>query len=236
MNKLSIRMISFVISMALMLFMPTFVSAQTNEKDTVIDLDAMITEGELYDAVYENLKSYSIYQGEPSFSLFKAYEHYNGNESTPDWVVVEVHSTATATKVYHELFGYYIYCYDPCYDEQTLSYYVIDCETKEVIALTDAMCASKDEYSSFLTDSRYPKITRIGDMNRDNLLDIKDATVIQKCIAEIEDYDTYDDIILGFTEKHHGRWERYISDFDRDGERNIKDATAIQKCIAGLPY
>ncbi len=88
----------------------------------------------------------------------------------------------------------------------------------------------------FLTDSGYEKITRIGDLNGDNNLDIKDATLIQKCLAGVEEFDAYNDMVLGFLEKHHGKWERYISDFNRDGVRNVKDATAIQKHIAGLEY
>ena len=70
----------------------------------------------------------------------------------------------------------------------------------------------------------------VGDVDSDDVLTIKDATAIQKHIAEIEGlkYDTIMDV--------DGNGYVYRSDFDRDGERTIKDATAIQKYIAGLEY
>ncbi len=231
MKKASIKIIAFAVALVLMMSVCTMGSAQA-----VIDFEAMIKDGEIYDVMYDFLKQYPNFEGQPKFSLFKVYESYNSNGAIPNWVVVEVHSTGTATKYYHELCGFYIYCYHPSYGEQILSYYVIDTETKEVTEFSQALEKNKDVYSAFLTDSGYEKITRIGDLNGDNNLDIKDATLIQKCLAGVEEFDAYNDMVLGFLEKHHGKWERYISDFNRDGVRNVKDATAIQKHIAGLEY
>ena len=231
MKKAYLKIISFVLSMVLLLSLCAMGSVQA-----VIDFETMIKDGEIYDAMYEFLKQYPNFEGKPRFSLFKAYESYCDNQATPDWVVVEVHSTGTATKYYHELGGFYIYCYHPSYGEQILSYYVIDMKTKKITPLIDAVDASKDEYLPFFTESGYEKITRIGDINRDKNLDVKDATLIQKCLVGIETFDDYEDMVLGFTEKQHGKWERFVSDFNRDGERNVKDATAIQKHIAGLEY
>lgn len=71
---------------------------------------------------------------------------------------------------------------------------------------------------------------RIGDVDYDDVLTIKDATAIQKHLAEVEilRYDIHMD--------EDGNGYVYRSDFDRDGERTIKDATAIQKYVAGLEY
>ena len=72
-------------------------------------------------------------------------------------------------------------------------------------------------------------VERIGDADADGVLNIKDATWIQKKIAgfdlSVRPNDTAYSCMIGD-----------IHDFNRDGERNIKDATAIQKHIAGLEY
>ncbi len=68
----------------------------------------------------------------------------------------------------------------------------------------------------------------VGDVNRDDKLNILDATVIQKQLAGLitiknDSLDEYRDAPISA-----------ISDFDRDGKCTVKDATAIQKKIAGL--
>ena len=57
----------------------------------------------------------------------------------------------------------------------------------------------------------------IGDTNADSKVNIKDATIIQKHIANID---------IGF------ELDTEISDCDKDGKINIKDATLIQKYLA----
>lgn len=61
----------------------------------------------------------------------------------------------------------------------------------------------------------------LGDANEDSVLNIKDATTIQKYIAGI----------INLSEKG-----KELADYDENGEINIKDATAIQKCIAGIDF
>ncbi len=64
-------------------------------------------------------------------------------------------------------------------------------------------------------------VTKIGDVNRDKKIDIKDATSIQKHLA---------DLTTLVVENGFG----YIYDYTKDSEINIKDVTATQKHIAGL--
>lgn len=59
----------------------------------------------------------------------------------------------------------------------------------------------------------------LGDVNMDGKLNIRDATLIQKYLAKMEDLD---DVQL------------LLADFDENGKVNVKDATAIQKYIAGI--
>ena len=65
----------------------------------------------------------------------------------------------------------------------------------------------------------------IGDVNFDNKLNIRDATLLQKHIAgidKISNYSGYFDAIDA------------VADFNRDKKVNIRDATAIQKRLAGI--
>ncbi len=60
---------------------------------------------------------------------------------------------------------------------------------------------------------------RIGDVNMDKDINVKDATLVQKYIAMLETLS--DDQMI-------------LADADIDGDVNIKDATYIQKMVAGL--
>lgn len=91
-------------------------------------------------------------------------------------------------------------------------------------------------------ESTYPEIREafeklnvgflIGDMDNDNKITIIDATIIQRCLAEVDSFDREDKLKDYFwaTNETIG----YISDFDRDGERTIMDATAIQRHLAKI--
>lgn len=60
---------------------------------------------------------------------------------------------------------------------------------------------------------------KIGDVNKDKDINIKDATLVQKYIAQLEELSSD---------------QRILADNDFDGEVTIKDATYIQKYVAGL--
>lgn len=58
-----------------------------------------------------------------------------------------------------------------------------------------------------------------GDVNKDNKVNIKDVTTIQKFLAKIIDFDDV---------------QKILADYNGDGLLNIKDATTIQKKLANL--
>lgn len=60
-----------------------------------------------------------------------------------------------------------------------------------------------------------------GDVNLDTKTDIKDATAIQKYLAELIEFSDM---------------QKDAADFNGDGKVTIADATAIQKMLAGLDY
>ena len=165
-----------------------------------------------------------------------AYEHFENDAQTPEYVVLFLYCNGNGDTLCYEIGGYYLYGHDNQYNGRP-AYLVFDTDAKEVLWIDEALEKDSDKYFAFFSESGYKNIIRIGDVNRDNKLNINDATEIQKFIAGINvSFSEFDDEILGFANKMNGKWGRYISDFNRDGVRNIKDATAIQKHIAGLEY
>lgn len=197
----------------------------------------LLREGEVYDLVSEYVEPLVANPYYPAFpAIYEAYVHYS-EESSLEYVVVEVVFTSNDYQYYVEIDDYFVFCYENSGKLPVMSYFVVDLKTKTVVPYLDALKINKEKYYAFLTDSDYNKIIRRGDLNRDNVLDIKDATLIQKCIANIEDFWDYNDLITAYIGDDYDQWiSRSISDFYRDGKRNIKDATAIQKYIAGLEY
>lgn len=89
---------------------------------------------------------------------------------------------------------------------------LVDCAAFE---LTDKLDGKYLYETHLFTD----KATLLGDVNLDGELNIKDATLIQKHLANIETIEG-----LG----------KPAADFNSDGKITIKDATAIQKKIANI--
>ncbi|MGN0452960.1 MAG: dockerin type I repeat-containing protein [Ruminococcus sp.] len=76
------------------------------------------------------------------------------------------------------------------------------------------------DWYKYLGNGEYESTDILGDANEDNELNIKDATVIQKHLANI------------FTLSERGI---RLADYNKSGDIDIKDATAIQKYLAGIP-
>lgn len=75
-----------------------------------------------------------------------------------------------------------------------------------------------DTEASYAEVSARVNLTSVGDANGDGVVNIKDATLVQKFLAGLEQMDSL---------------SVEISDVNDDGILTIKDATAIQKKIAG---
>ncbi len=91
---------------------------------------------------------------------------------------------------------------------------------EETVATNDEV-ATKDESSVTAPDATYDEETDrlLGDVDFSGRVNVKDATLIQKYIAELATLDELSAI---------------YADVDRSEDVNIKDATIIQKYVAGL--
>ena len=125
------------------------------------------------------------------------------------------------------MIGDYIVYSQTVYSPYPVGLYVFSTKNSAIYTLKEAWDAQLPNMEWILN---YVGKYRFGDVDFDYEITIKDATAIQKHLAEIEilekDYT--------FADENGVRY--HLSDFDRDGERTIKDATAIQKYIAGLRY
>ncbi|MBQ2944346.1 MAG: hypothetical protein IJD93_06645 [Ruminococcus sp.] len=163
------------------------------------------------------------------------YEYYSedstatGDEVTPDYVLVEISGSRGILKDSMNIFGNYVLYIDGGSDPFVFNYGVYIPAEGKIYDLVDAWEMGLDGIEKAFTESGIGIL--LGDMDKDRTLTVKDATYIQKCIAELQEFANEDIIELYSEEK-----TLYISDFNRDGVRNVKDATAIQKYIAGLEY
>ncbi len=161
------------------------------------------------------------------------YEHYDIGSSDPVYVVSFMSQTGLIPDNYYAVYGNYV-LHNGGWLPYWLGLYVYTPANGSIYKFDDAYFAVDDIDACFksLMENRFAYL--IGDVNSDCVLNIKDATFIQKCLAGIEDFD--------FDHRLIGTWEdpsqqlSHISDFNRDGRCNIKDVTTIQKHIAGLPY
>ncbi len=89
-------------------------------------------------------------------------------------------------------------------------------ENEHISSANDMVAKRKEELLSLAWNVRIA-----GDSNKDFAVNIKDATNIQKFVAQLIDESSPD-----FDYKN--------SDVDRDGQVTVRDATRIQKLVAGL--
>ncbi len=94
-----------------------------------------------------------------------------------------------------------------------------------VFSNTDTLTiyGEEDSYAQEYAQSKDIKfaVKIMGDTEQDGEVNIKDATAIQKYLAEIISFSTM---------------QKDVADFNKDGKITIADATAIQKKLAGLEY
>ncbi|MBQ8001718.1 MAG: dockerin type I repeat-containing protein [Ruminococcus sp.] len=147
-------------------------------------------------------------------------------EATPDYILSYFSFGEASWALCAEVIGDYVVKSNSIKNPYEVALFIFSTKENTVYTLKEAWDAQLpyiEEILNYVGD-------RIGDVNYDNVINIKDATLIQKQLADLEKIENDKISYLTYTEGN----PRYISDYDRDGERTIKDATAIQKYIAGL--
>ena len=164
----------------------------------------------------------------------KNYYSSTSSEATPDYVLVyccDMVGFAITSVVLGDFvvrvpciaypYSLGIYVYTP---EDNAIYTLTEAYKKDIKGVIDMVESCNVEYAS---------VHRIGDVDKNGSINIKDATLIQKELAGIVNTD---DIIQGlvYDEEYHTGFCNSYSDFNRDEKVNIRDATAIQKYLAKI--
>ena len=185
---------------------------------------------------------YASWEGTPNYEDVLYYRelayHYDGN-SDLNWVLVQGETWYRYCDETYEVLGDRVFTVGSGYVPFVLSYGVYLAKEQRFIDITIMRThyIYKGEYSDI-----YPEVLedlekfnlgeKIGDINGDGALDIKDATEIQRCLAEYRDYPENDPV--GAAEYYTTGSEtlQYKSDINRDGKRNIRDVTSLQRKLA----
>ncbi|MBQ9742550.1 MAG: dockerin type I repeat-containing protein [Ruminococcus sp.] len=150
------------------------------------------------------------------------------DEATPDYILSYFTMGDSSFAYAAEAIGDYVVISNSINSPYEIALFVFSTKDNTVFTLREAWDAQLPRIEEIMNFTG----ERIGDVNYDDVLNIKDATLIQKALSDI---DTIKDDGIPYVTYKEGD-PRCISDFNRDGERNIKDATAIQKHIVGLAF
>ena len=156
-------------------------------------------------------------------------------EATPDYVLAKANTYFASPLLFYDVFGEYI-IHGSCGDPYCASYYIYLPESDKIYTLREAFDENTDGIEKVFTDYKLGNL--MGDADGDRKLTIKDATCIQKCLANFEGFKLKDEIrghnLSVADDGTPDPYVCYIEDFNNDDQVNIKDATAIQKRLAKI--
>lgn len=160
------------------------------------------------------------------YSYQKKYGSTEMFEVTPDYVLVDACAYHCPPANVTEVFGDYV-VYSGWGNPEPLRYFIYTPKTDNIYTLREAYDMKLEGIMNVFTD--YGLGFLLGDINNDEKLTVKDATYIQKCLANIKGF-TFDGV-----ENDIPDWVGIdVADFDLNYTVNIKDATAIQKRLAKI--
>lgn len=180
------------------------------------------------------------------YTYQEVYYYYEENNvtDTPDWVLAFSHTPIFSEAFCYGIFGNYVLASNNIYYPSSFGYRVyIPAENKFYTfeeawskgikgiehAISDYILPNTKFYYD---DDYFVGAQLIGDADGDGVITIVDATTIQMTLAELLQYNSYDDI-----RRHEAIGEEelsFVTDFDRDGDVTIMDATSIQRNLAKL--
>lgn len=167
------------------------------------------------------------------FEMKELYRHTENNSST-DWILLEATSQPFIDWLYTIRFGGRIIGNNNEMPVFKTGYGIYDVEQDTFFDLKD-LCDKAELYPDLESVLDQLRIGRpIGDADMDNTITILDATIIQRCLADLEPSwvkTQYFTLTAEFS--HNGTPKYYYLDKDEDGEVTILDATAIQRQLAG---
>lgn len=220
------KIMAYLITASLLMLMClVHVSAEENTPD-------IIGNGK-YEAVFvERLNlHYSDLGYSPSYGYEELYFHYGeseiADETEPEYALVMAHNGTVAFSITPYYWGDWVYFDFNSYPPGGVPYYIYVPAEDKIYTVEEAVNAGIKDIETALKKIEYCAL--LGDVDGNYILNIKDATEIQKFVAGL-------DSALSGT--HYSELMNVVANFARDVSWtvNVKDATAIQKHIAGLEY
>lgn len=185
---------------------------------------------------------YASWEGTPNYEDVLYYRelayHYDDN-SELNWVLVQGETWYRNCEETYEVLGDRVFILAGGYVPFVLSYGVYLAKEQSFIDITFMRVKYElegkyaDIYPEVLEDlEKFNLGEKIGDLNGNGIVDIDDATEIQRCLAEYTDYPENDPVGAAGYYTTGSETLQYKSDFNRDGKRNIQDVTALQRKLA----
>ena len=213
-----------IIGSITVLTLPVFAEESTTDSDNKYEetvVSKFLTPEEIKD--YELNVSY--------YELYEYYSENNTDKSSPDYVLFYLSSGIVTDGPWATVIGDYYFSSNGGEYPYSSGYGIYIPHTDEVFDIESAYKLQIEGIDNIFTEAGIGKL--IGDMDKDRKLTIKDATIIQKGLANLIEFSG--DPIEAFIQTDNPPL-KYGSDFNRDCKLNIKDATAIQKHLVGLEY
>ena len=157
------------------------------------------------------------------------YYHYS-TENLIDWVLIKAQSNMYLEWFVSAVFGNRVTPSGGTPVPFNFLYGIYDVENDMFFPLEDVYNKSYKYKDIKEITAVFDTGVLIGDIDRDDMITISDATELQMCLANIKSW-RIDDEISGVI---FGDDIKYISDFNRDSFRDIADATSIQMYLADL--
>ncbi len=175
-------------------------------------------------------KVLGLLEGQNICHYEEVYEHFaNEGDATPDFVLIRAYSDLVMEADFTYYFNEYVMYEESTSTPAEFGYFVYLPDENKIYTLVDAFEKNIENVYSIFTEGILGDMT--GDVNFDGKLNIRDATFIQKDVAnKASVYEKYY-MVKG---RYDSTRAMKIADFNRDGKFNIRDATAIQKHLAGV--
>lgn len=208
------KRITVVISIMLILCIITSFSAYATEKN-------------LYEDIFLERLDIERVEGNESLYYYEELYYYYSEEgnTTPDYALVLAASPYTLELAKSTYFCDYVIYTGGQFSPYLHGYHIYSTGDDKIYTLEEAYYAEIDGIEKALEFLNGKAVALVGDANADFTLNIKDATWIQKYLADyVELYEP-----CGFSDL-----TIKACDYNRDGKINIKDATAIQKHLVKI--
>lgn len=211
--------------------------AQINEADTFSEVSGIDYANDApADAPADKPENSKIYEEQvknihPFLYGYRELYYHSGGDGAVDWVLITGSTATIVDQALYMVIGNRVVIKPQGTIPFGHGYAVYDVKQNTAKTVSANILSQYDGLEEAFNKYGCGKL--IGDLDGNDEISIADATIIQRCQAQMRDYPD-SDLIQPYEEVEGAL--KYYSDFNRDGKRDINDATAIQRFLAGYSY